>query len=116
VGTRTSQGSRTRTALYNEVGDWQAEMDAKRQTDSTETREERERLLSQLSPDDGRLVERVLAHHPGLTAANVNRNTCARSAVCNGSVLAVRLGQARADYPNIHTASASITKRIRSTS
>jgi hypothetical protein len=39
------------------------------QTTATETPEERERLLRDLSADDGALVERCLAHHPAQTAA-----------------------------------------------
>ena len=34
-----------------------------------ETPAERERLLSQLSPEDREMVERLMAHHPKLTAA-----------------------------------------------
>jgi hypothetical protein len=36
---------------------------------TSETTVEHERLLSQLRPADRRLVEDVLANHPGLTAA-----------------------------------------------
>jgi hypothetical protein len=36
---------------------------------SSETPEQREWLLRQLSPPDRQLVERVMAHHPRLTAA-----------------------------------------------
>ena len=35
-----------------------------------ETAEQRQRLLGQLTPCGRQLVERVMAHHPGLTAAH----------------------------------------------
>jgi hypothetical protein len=38
-------------------------------TPTTESAQERERLLAQLSPRDRRLVEDVMAAHPKLTAA-----------------------------------------------
>jgi hypothetical protein len=39
------------------------------QSQSTETPKERERLLSQLRPEDRKLVENCMADFPGLTAA-----------------------------------------------
>jgi FixJ family two-component response regulator len=44
-------------------------MDAKTPKSTTETPEERARLLAELTPRERSIIDDVLAHHPTLTAA-----------------------------------------------